>query len=177
MAKRVFEIAKELGVKSKAILLKCEAEGIPGMNNHMSSVSAGLEATIRDWFSEGAGGTAVETAAAVDLDKVRVKPRAKAMAKPKAEPAPVETPDAPEADEAPVETPEAPTAPAKHAAQAKAAPKAAPTPAPTIPSAFQYACHNSQNHLVVGPMTAYQFPCFDLLVVEFPNQLAGLGLE
>jgi len=89
LAKRVFEIAKELGVKSKAILQKCEAEGIPGMNNHMSSVSAGLEATIREWFSdegEDRGGAAVETAAAVDLEKVRVKPRTRTKAK-KAEPA------------------------------------------------------------------------------------------
>jgi translation initiation factor IF-2 len=147
LAKRVFEIAKELGVKSKAILLKCEAEGIPGMNNHMSSVSAGLEATIRDWFSEGAGGTAVETAAAVDLDKVRVKPRAKAMAKPKEEPAAVDAPEAPEADEADEATtatpePEADEAPARPAAPARATPKAAPAPveepakpAPTRPVA------------------------------------------
>lgn len=82
-AKRVHEIAKDLGVKSKAIVDKCEAEGIPGITNHMSSVSAGLEATIREWFSVGetesdAGGTAVETAAKVDLTKARVKRRAAA---------------------------------------------------------------------------------------------------
>jgi len=67
-------------VKSKAIVDKCEAEGIPAITNHMSSVSAGLEATIREWFSvdeseSDAGGTAVETAARVDLTKVRVKRR------------------------------------------------------------------------------------------------------
>lgn len=81
MAKRVFEIARELGVKSKAILDKCEAEGVPNMNNHMSSVSAGLEATIREWFSADAGGgTAVETTEHVDLEKVRAAPRARAKA-------------------------------------------------------------------------------------------------
>ena len=81
MAKRVFEIAKELSVKSKAIVLKCEAEGIPNITNHMSSVSAGLEATIREWFGENEKHTAVETAAKVDLDKVRVKPKKQAARK------------------------------------------------------------------------------------------------
>jgi translation initiation factor IF-2 len=70
-------------VKSKAIVTKCEAEGIPGITNHMSSVSAGLEATIREWFAGGEAegesrGTAVETAAKVDLTKARVKQRAAA---------------------------------------------------------------------------------------------------
>ncbi|KAA0214319.1 MAG: translation initiation factor IF-2 [Leptolyngbya sp. PLA3] len=76
MAKRVFEIAKELGIKSKAIVDKCRAEGIPEeiIKNHMSTVSAGLEATVHDWFRAGdAGGTAVETAEKVDIDSVRVK--------------------------------------------------------------------------------------------------------
>ncbi|MCB9848408.1 MAG: translation initiation factor IF-2 [Phycisphaeraceae bacterium] len=83
MAKRVFEIAKELGVKSKAILDKCSAEGIP-MNNHMSSVSVGLEATIREWFGGSDQHTAVETSEKVDIDKVRrAKPaKKKAVAKP-----------------------------------------------------------------------------------------------
>jgi translation initiation factor IF-2 len=80
LAKRVFEIAKELGVKSKAIVDKCVHEGIPEsiIKNHMSTVSAGLEATIREWFSvSGDGGvaTAVETSDRVDLEEVRVAPR------------------------------------------------------------------------------------------------------
>ncbi len=82
MAKRVFEIAKELGIASKAVVAKCQAEGIPEsvIKNHMSSVSVGLEATIREWFAESseevdAGGTAVETAAKVDVAKVRARPR------------------------------------------------------------------------------------------------------
>lgn len=81
MAKRVFEIAKELSVKSKAIVEKCAAEGIPNITNHMSSVSAGLEATIREWFGDAQQHTAVETAERVDLEKVRVKPRKKAARK------------------------------------------------------------------------------------------------
>ncbi len=89
MARRVFEIAKELNVASKAVVAKCHAEGIPEsiIKNHMSSVSVGLEATIRDWFSNAeahdeGGGTAIETAAKVDIEKVRAKPkRAKAVAR------------------------------------------------------------------------------------------------
>ncbi len=90
MARRVFEIAKELNVASKAVVAKCHAEGIPEsiIKNHMSSVSVGLEATIRDWFSTDAeahdegGGTAIETAAKVDIEKVRAKPkRTKAVAR------------------------------------------------------------------------------------------------
>ena len=52
-AKRVFQVAKELGVTSKAIVSKCEAEGVPGITNHMSTVSPGLAATIREWFGDG----------------------------------------------------------------------------------------------------------------------------
>ncbi|MGP1345340.1 MAG: translation initiation factor IF-2 [Phycisphaerales bacterium] len=85
MAKRVFEIAKDLEVKSKAIVDKCVAEGIPNIQNHMSSVGAGLEATIREWFSAGSEGdsgtaTAVETAARVDIQKVRAPAKAKKKA-------------------------------------------------------------------------------------------------
>ncbi|MDX1565377.1 MAG: translation initiation factor IF-2 N-terminal domain-containing protein, partial [Phycisphaeraceae bacterium] len=76
-SKRVFQIARELGVESKSILEKCRAEGLE-MNNHMSAVSLGLEATIREWFSEGAGGTAVETTQKVDLSKAKAKRRKKA---------------------------------------------------------------------------------------------------
>jgi translation initiation factor IF-2 len=81
LAKRVFEIAKELGVASKAIVQKCRDEGIPEsvIKNHMSTVSVGLEATVREWFSEGEAPstTAVETTKPVNLEKVRAKPRAR----------------------------------------------------------------------------------------------------
>ncbi len=78
-AKRVFEIAKELGVASKVVVAKCNAEGVPGITNHMSTVKIGLEQTIREWFSEGEAEesgsvvthTAVETAEKVDLTKAR----------------------------------------------------------------------------------------------------------
>ncbi|HAL45886.1 MAG: hypothetical protein A2Y12_05875 [Planctomycetes bacterium GWF2_42_9] len=73
---RVHLLAKELGVNSKAIIDKCQAEGLD-IKNHMSTISAGLAATIREWFSEGDHTTTIETAAPVDLEKVRVKKRKK----------------------------------------------------------------------------------------------------
>ena len=77
-ATRVYILAKELGVKSTAIVKKCQDEGLD-IKNHMSWISAGLTATIREWFSDEEHstdeehGTAVETAEKVDLKKVRVK--------------------------------------------------------------------------------------------------------
>jgi len=72
LATRIFELARTLGVTSKAVLTKCRAEGLE-VKNHMSTVSAGLEATIREWFTEEAQSqhTAVETAEHVDLAKAR----------------------------------------------------------------------------------------------------------
>jgi len=80
---RVYILAKELGVKSSAIVKKCQDEGLE-VKNHMSVISAGLAATIREWFSEGENLTTVETAQKVDLEKVRIKkkPKAKANLKP-----------------------------------------------------------------------------------------------
>ncbi len=73
--KRVFQVAKELGVTSKAIVEKCVAEEVPGITNHMSTVKVGLEATIHEWFSDApeveSPHTAVETADKVDLTKAR----------------------------------------------------------------------------------------------------------
>jgi translation initiation factor IF-2 len=77
---RVHLLAKELGVKSKAILDKCRAEGLD-IKNHMSTISAGLAATIREWFSEGEHSTTVETAKKVDLKKVRIPKKRKSAAK------------------------------------------------------------------------------------------------
>ena len=55
MAKRINELAKELGIQSKAIIDKCKAEGISAdvVKNHMATISAGLEASIREWFAAG----------------------------------------------------------------------------------------------------------------------------
>jgi translation initiation factor IF-2 len=71
---RVYILARELGVKSAAIVKKCQDEGLD-VRNHMATISAGLAATIREWFSEGENVTTVETADKVDLDEVRVRKR------------------------------------------------------------------------------------------------------
>lgn len=51
---------------------KCQDEGLD-VKNHMTAISAGLAATIREWFSEGENVTTVETAERVDLSEVRVR--------------------------------------------------------------------------------------------------------
>jgi len=124
LATRVFELARELGVTSKALLTKCRAEGIE-IKNHMSTVSAGLEETVREWFSEeNPVHTAVETTEHVDLKRARAQARKSQRKKPEAkaeEEAAVEEKDqAPEgaavaagqavAEAAPGEPPEATTA-------------------------------------------------------------------
>ena len=57
MSLKVFQIAKKLGIDSKAIVRKCEDEGIAPPTEkgkaskpwtHMSPVSAGLAATIEE---------------------------------------------------------------------------------------------------------------------------------
>ncbi len=98
---RVHTLAKEIGVSSKDIIAKCQAEDIPDITNHMSAVSIGLSHTIREWFGGGesdGGATAVETAAPVDVEKARKKvkkaaKKAKAKAKPKEEAVPEPSPE------------------------------------------------------------------------------------
>ncbi|MED6307825.1 MAG: translation initiation factor IF-2 N-terminal domain-containing protein, partial [Planctomycetota bacterium] len=85
--KRVHQLAKELGVSSKDIVSKCQAEGIPDITNHMSAISVGLSVTVREWFGGGVGeSTAVETAAPVDGAAARKKAPKRAKAKTKAKP-------------------------------------------------------------------------------------------
>ena len=75
---RVHQIAKELGVASKDVVAKCGEEGVPNITNHMSAISFGLAATIREWFGESAtGSTAVQTAAPVDVKQARAKAKKK----------------------------------------------------------------------------------------------------
>jgi len=76
LAIRVHILSKELNVSSKAILDKCRAEGLD-VKNHMTVLSAGLEATIREWFSEGEHQTTEEMSDRVDLNKARTKRRRK----------------------------------------------------------------------------------------------------
>ncbi|MEM8782661.1 MAG: translation initiation factor IF-2 N-terminal domain-containing protein, partial [Planctomycetota bacterium] len=137
-ALRVHQLAKELGVPSKAIVEKCKAEGVPGIVAHQSTVKLGLAETIRQWFADGAAEdhAAVETAEKVDVTKVKKKAtRKKAAAKKKAapqasEPAPVAEPLAVVAEEAKPEAAaeELPTDPAALHAKAKARPQTEPLP-------------------------------------------------
>lgn len=152
--KRISEIAKELGVPPKAVVDKCWAEGIPKdkIKGHMSTVSAGLEASIREWFTAGAAVTAVESTSHVDVEALRAVPkratrsRAKSSAKAGEESdsgsggvATVEAaPPAPRARRAaPAETPAAPEGPREPAAPEVAPPapvaKAVPAPTPVAP--------------------------------------------
>jgi len=144
LAKRIFELAKEFGVTSKIVLEKCRAEGIE-VKNHMSTVKAGLAATIAEWFSEvSAGGSAVETTAHVDIDAAhREAEKAKRKRKktaPKEEP-PAEVAEEPVAEDEQVaaETPdtdtevaEAPVAEAEEVAQADEPPVEIVEPAAEI---------------------------------------------
>jgi len=135
---RVHNLAKELGVKSKDIIAKCQAEGLD-IKNHMSTLSAGLAATIREWFSEGSHTTTVEVAERVDLEKVRAKRRvrktttkkpkttkAAKQPKTKAEPEPAAAPAAETAEPAEkvAAPPEEPAAPAAKVEQAEPAEQA-----------------------------------------------------
>jgi len=76
--KRIFDLAKELGIESKVIIAKCVAEGVPAdlVKNHMSAISAGLDASIREWFSDAASHAAVERADKVDVARAK-KPAAR----------------------------------------------------------------------------------------------------
>jgi len=143
--KRIHNLAKELDVTSKAIIAKCEAEGIT-VKNHMAVVTAGLEATIREWFSEGSHDTTLEEAGRVDLKRVKRKRRKKTTTKTEGEggtatltetETDTETSGDDESDESadsatveaatsqPAETaPAAPAEPAPVAAEAPAAPEA-----------------------------------------------------
>ena len=132
-ATRVYILAKELGVKSSAIVKKCQDEELD-VKNHMSTISAGLAATIREWFSDGDNVTTIETSEKVNLEKVRVrkKPKRKATAK-KAE---TETDDKPSTVEAPAKATAVAESPdiAAEAVVEEPLIEAEPEPEPIIPA-------------------------------------------
>ena len=164
---RVNQLAKELGVQSKEILDKLRAEGLgEKAPNHMSVVPLGLAESVREWFSSvagsGGGGTAVETAAPVEVAAKPKKPRTSTRKKADAsaedgdrstgvidegehaaeDAAVVTAPAAPEIPEEPATTPdvEAPPAPAvtiappaAPAPRVEAPTPVAPAPAPVAP--------------------------------------------
>jgi translation initiation factor IF-2 len=132
---RVNLLAKELGVESKSILQKLKEEGLSdAAPNHMSTLSLGLAESVREWFSNGqqSGGTAVETAAHVE---VAAKPKTARSRKKKEE-------TAPPAEAPPTAVAEAPAEPivrhipakreAEPEAEKPAAPKAPAAPHPVI---------------------------------------------
>ena len=81
---RVHHVAKKIGVGSKDIIEKCTSEGIPDITGHMSAISAGLEATIIEWFSEdGSSSTAVETTEKVNVTKAKSRAKKKTKKKTK----------------------------------------------------------------------------------------------
>jgi translation initiation factor IF-2 len=140
----VHNIAKDLGIDSKAILAKCQAEGIPKIESHMSVVSAGLEATIKEWFSSGAHTTSIETAEKVDLEKVKAKSR---KARSKSESESGEIPAGPQDSETTTAVAEPPKKAARKPGQTAApgqqppddeppaAARPAVSPAPQVPAA------------------------------------------
>ena len=139
MATRVFELARQLKVRSKDILEKCRAEGIE-LKNHMASLSAGLEETIRDWFSEADGEhTAVETTEHVNLKAARERAqnesrRRKGKSDESETPA-EQTEEAVEQTEAEKPQAPAPAEPKPEATEAvEEAPKAKAKPAETKPA-------------------------------------------
>ncbi|GIK16282.1 MAG: translation initiation factor IF-2 [Planctomycetota bacterium] len=152
---RVHILANELSVTSKAILEKCRAEGLGDVvKNHMSTLSAGLEATIREWFSGAHSDTAVETAEQIDLNKVRVR-RRKRKGESEADSGGVAVGVEEETDETPGESDnvdlpsvESPTIPAA----AESAP-VAEAPAPAAPPAG-FVEESSVPKSVPGPVAA-----------------------
>ena len=167
---RVHLLAKELGVNSKAIISKCQAEGIE-LQNHMSTISAGLAATIREWFSEGEHATAVETAAPVDLKKVRVrkkKVKEPEPSEPEQTAAVEEVPQIPQAVEQPdqqtveehiqtEESPKEPPAPAEQAVVVE--PPASPKPVAPPPPRFEVVTHAPKKSITpAGPMLGKPTP-------------------
>ena len=63
---KVHQLAKELGVSSKDIVARCQAEEIPDIVNHLSPVSVGLALTVREWFAGAAQSDAATATATLE---------------------------------------------------------------------------------------------------------------
>jgi translation initiation factor IF-2 len=139
---RVNQLAKELGVESKAILAKCREEGLGDkVPNHMTVLSIGLSETVREWFhggldSGGGGGTAVETAPPVEAKPKRSRTATKKKT------ATGEEPEGSELEAPPAEEPAAPAEVPPTEIKAPTTPPSAPqhveplaeAPAPQTPA-------------------------------------------
>jgi len=166
---KVHQLAKELGVTSKDIIAKCQSEEIPDISTHLSPVSAGLAATIRDWFVGGGSAVAVATGSETGTSEEAVESAPKSpAAKPaapkaegratarkvvkKAEPADA-APAKPAATPAPVA--KAPAATAAPAPAAPVAPVPPASPAPAAPAAKRAAAAPpARPSTVTGRLTA-----------------------
>jgi translation initiation factor IF-2 len=126
---RVNQLAKELGIPSKSILERIKAEGLGDQApNHMSLISLGLAASVREWFANGGGGvaTAVETEPEEAVDAPALKPK---PSRPK------KKPDSAQAEESGAATIEAPPAEEVAAPPPVEVTPPAPAPAPAIEEA------------------------------------------
>ncbi len=61
---RVHQLANELNVKSREVLTRCEADEVPDVANHMSTISSEVADQIRAWFATQPS-TGPETGSAV----------------------------------------------------------------------------------------------------------------
>jgi translation initiation factor IF-2 len=77
-ALKVHQLAKELGVSSKDVVARCQAEEIPDIVNHLSPVSAGLALTVREWFAGSAEDASTVAVAAVAAPVAKPAKAAKA---------------------------------------------------------------------------------------------------
>ncbi|MBN1513006.1 MAG: translation initiation factor IF-2 N-terminal domain-containing protein [Phycisphaerae bacterium] len=143
---RVHILAKELNVTSKAILDKCAAEGL-SVKNHMSTLTAGQTATLREWFSEGTHNTTVEVADRVNLAKVRAPRRRKKAAESVAVAVEVEETVGEEVDESPVAVEAESPAPT-------VVPDAPPAPTVVETPAVETAIAEMQTEVVEGEAEA-----------------------
>jgi translation initiation factor IF-2 len=135
---RVNQLAKELGVESKSILQKLKEEGLADVApNHMSTLSIGLAESVREWFNQAGGGTAVETAPHVEVTTKTKAARSKKKKETTEEPADDESTATATAVAPPppvVEVPPAPPAPpVPVVVVAPVAPAAPPPPPPPPP--------------------------------------------
>ncbi|HEX41570.1 MAG TPA: translation initiation factor IF-2 [Phycisphaerales bacterium] len=174
---RVYILAKELGVKSAAIVKKCQDEGLD-IRNHMATISVGLAATIREWFSEGENVTTVETAEKVNLEKVRVKRPKRKVAKAEETDLAGETPTEPEGQAAATALEEAEEAilPDEDAAAIIETPRVAPAVAepPTVePEAVPAAAPEPQPEPEPEPEPAPIMPAGPMLEKPAPAALTG----
>ncbi|MEY3021303.1 MAG: hypothetical protein RIS86_499, partial [Planctomycetota bacterium] len=151
---KVHQLAKELGVSSKDVVARCQAEQIPDIVNHLSPVSVGLAVTIREWFAAGGdGGTAVST-----LEPPPVAPKAPKAEKPATRSVPRRAKKKPIPDEEnpAIETPAepAPAAPRRRSAamvEAPSEPAVAESPKAESPKAESPKAESSK---VVTPAPA-----------------------